>query len=95
MTKNSKNISPIAAFIDKRIEEISGVRNQAEIANIVGYQNQNMVTMVKQGKTKVAIDRVRAWSKALDTDFANLMNLALEQFYETSTIRDIEEALAA
>lgn len=38
-----------------------------------------MITMIKQGKTKAALDRIPALARALEADPAFLMRLALEQ----------------
>lgn len=92
-TEMKKELSRIAVFVNDRLYELRDVRNQREIAEIAGYTNQNMITMIKQGHTKVAIDRVKALAKALDADPRKLMQMALEQFYAPHAIRDLEEAI--
>lgn len=92
-TEDKKEISKIAAFVGSRLDEIRDRRNQREIAEISGYANQNMITMIKQGQTKVAIDRVHSLAKALEVDQKYLMRLALEQFYSPAAIRELEAAL--
>lgn len=94
MTK-VKSMSRIAQFVDARIYELRGVRNQREIAEIAGYTNQNMITMIKQGYTKVALDRVAGLAKALDCEVAPLMRMALEQFYTPDAIKDLELAMGS
>lgn len=91
--KVGKELSRIAKFVDERLYELRGVRNQREIADIAGYANQNMITMIKQGHTKVAIDRVAGLAKALDADLGKLMRMALEQSFTPDAIRDLEMAL--
>jgi hypothetical protein len=88
-----KELSRIAEFVRDRVEELKGIRNQREIAEIAGYTNQNMITMIKQGFTKVALDRVFLLAKALDADPKMMMRMALEQFYSPLAIRDMEQAL--
>lgn len=73
--------SKVSDLISKRIDELKGVISQREIADKVGYQNQNIISMIKQGESKLALDRVPAMAKALDLDVKLLMGLALEQFY--------------
>ena len=90
-----KELSRIARFVSDRVEELRGIRNQREIADMAGYSNQNMITMIKQGYTKVALDRVVPLAKALDADPNHLMRIALEQFYSPSTIRDFEYTFGA
>lgn len=79
----------IAKLISDRIEELKGVKTQKDIADIVGYKNQNMITMLKQGDSKVALDRVGDLAKALEVDPALMMRLAMEQFYAPSTVREL------
>ncbi len=90
---NSKELSRIAIFVRDRVEELKGVRSQREIAEVAGYTNPNMITMIKQGLTKVALDRVFLLAKALDADEKKLMRMALEQFYPSAVIRDLENAM--
>lgn len=89
---SAKEISRLAEFVSNRLEELSGDRNQREIAEIAGFGNQNMITMIKQGRTKVAIDRVPMLALALQVDQAPLMRLALEQFYSAATLNALEMA---
>lgn len=79
MTKKPHADTKLAKYIDRRILELKATKNQAQIAAEAGYPNPNMVTMIKQGTSKVALDRVPALAKALDCDPAWLMRLALEQ----------------
>ena len=58
----------LAKYISKRIDEMRGVKTQSEIATQAGFTNANMITMLKQGATKLAIDRVHDLSRALDAD---------------------------
>ena len=88
----TKEVSRLAKFLSDRLVEIQGVRSQREIANIAGFTNANMITMLKQGYTKLALDRVGGLAKALDVNKADLMLLALEQFFDPATIREIGTA---
>jgi hypothetical protein len=90
MQKTTKNRRSIATLITDRIDELKGVRNQKEIADMVGYPNPNVVTMLKNNTAKLAIDRVPEMARALEVDPALLMRLALEQFYEKTTVQMLE-----
>lgn len=94
MIKNDE-LSRIATLVGDRIEELKGVKTQKDIAREVGYTNQNMITMIKQGKSKVAIDKAGALGKALEVDPKTFMLLALEQFYSRECIDDIVRSLKA
>ncbi len=69
----------LAKFIDQRVLELRGKKTQGEIAAEAGFVNPNVLTTLKQGATKVPLDRVPALAKALDCDPAWLLRLALEQ----------------
>ena len=71
--------SELAMFVGRRILELKSRKSQAEIAADAGYVNQNMITMIKQGATKVALDRIPALAVALEVDAAFLMRRALVQ----------------
>ncbi len=71
--------SRLAKFLETRLLELKHKKTQAEIAEEAGFVNPNMVTMIKKGATKLPIDRVPALAKALESDPALLLRLALEQ----------------
>ena len=71
--------SKLAVYVCKRVLELHGRKTQAEIALQAGYVSQNMISMIKQGSSKVALDRVPALAHALEADPAYVMRLALEQ----------------
>lgn len=79
MAKKPHENSRLAKFLDTRLLELKHKKTQAEIAEEAGFVNPNMVTMIKQGASKLPLDRVPALAKALDTDPAFLLRLALEQ----------------
>jgi transcriptional regulator with XRE-family HTH domain len=66
-------------FLENRLLELKHKKTQAEIAEEAGFINPNMVTMIKQGATKLPIARIPALAKALDCDPALLLRFALEQ----------------
>ena len=79
MAKKPYQDSRLAKFLDRRLLELKHLKTQAQIAEVAGFVNPNMLTMLKQGATKLAIDRVPALAKALNCDPALLLRLALEQ----------------
>lgn len=81
----------MSAFIDKRVNQLKGRRSQKDIAQIAGYKNQNMITMIKQGEAKLALDKVPGLARALEVDPAMLFRLALEQFFEDTTLVAVNE----
>ncbi len=79
MAKKPYQDSRLAKFLDMRLLELKHLKTQAQIAEEAGFVNANMVTMIKQGATKLPLDRVPDLATALDTDPALLLRLALEQ----------------
>jgi transcriptional regulator with XRE-family HTH domain len=55
-------------------------KTQREIALEIGYSKPNLITMFKQGLTKVPIEVVPRLAKALDEDPAFLLRLALRDY---------------
>ncbi len=69
----------LAAFVDRRVLELSPRKSQRDIALEAGFRSVNMLSMLKSGTTKLALDRVPALAAALETDPRHLFLLALEQ----------------
>jgi hypothetical protein len=68
----------LTEYLAKRVLELRP-KKQSEIASQAGFVNANMVTMIKQGSTRLPLDRVVPLAKALEADPAYLLLLALEQ----------------
>ncbi|WP_104017961.1 helix-turn-helix domain-containing protein [Roseovarius nitratireducens] len=79
MTKKPYQDTVLAQYLERRILELKPRKTQSKIAAQAGFVNPNMITMIKQGKSKAALDRVPALARALEVDLAYLMRLALEQ----------------
>lgn len=56
----------VAEFITHKIR-VSG-KSQVEIATELGYPNQNIITMFKQGRTRIPLDKVGPIATALEID---------------------------
>lgn len=82
----------LTAFLQKRILELRPIKSQAQIASETGYRNANIITMIKNGTTRLPIDRVPSLASSLGVDPRRLLLLALEQEDET-TISAFEEII--
>jgi predicted XRE-type DNA-binding protein len=60
-----KNIT-VKDFLTQAIE--NSKLKQTEIAEAVGYDKPNFITMLKQGKTKLPVNKVPAFAKILGID---------------------------
>jgi len=69
--------------------EASGLK-QNEIASKVGYSAPNIITMMKQGKTKLPPNKVPAFAEALGVDKLHFLKLVMQE-YQPETWAVIEE----
>ncbi|NTX17987.1 helix-turn-helix transcriptional regulator [Burkholderia cepacia] len=61
---------------------ISGViglsgKSQRQIAAEIGYDNPNMITMLKQGRTQVPLNKVKLLAKSLNLDPVHLLRMVM------------------
>lgn len=71
--------SRLAKYLRKRVLELRPVKAQIQIATEAGFSNPNMMSMFKNGASRVPLDRVPALAEALDEDPALIFKMALEQ----------------
>lgn len=77
MSTKAKRVS-VAAYLTQQIN-ICG-KSQLEIAEEVGYTKPNMITMIKQGKTKLPINKIPAFAKALGVDPVHLLRITMSEY---------------
>ena len=53
---------------------------QREIAEAVGYSKPNIISMMKLGQTKIPIDKIPAFARALGLDPADFTRRALREY---------------
>ncbi|MDP2784726.1 MAG: hypothetical protein Q8O38_09080 [Sulfurimicrobium sp.] len=70
--------SSVAAFVAERIR-LTG-KAQTEIAFEAGFEKPNMITMIKQGKTKLPLAKIGVMAKSLETDPTHLLKLCLAEY---------------
>jgi hypothetical protein len=73
----SPNIT-VAKFIDQQITQCG--RLQDEIAAECGFANSNIISMIKNGVTKLPLAKVGVMAKALSVDPAYLLRLAMTEY---------------
>lgn len=69
----------VAEFLEKAID-LSG-KSQRLIAQEVGYAKPNVVSMMKQGITKIPLDKIPAFAKSCNVDPAAFMRIAMEEYW--------------
>lgn len=87
LTETQKKNVTVAKFIEQRLNKVD--RSQSEIASIMGYANPNMITMFKQGRTKVPLSKIPQLAQALDVDPLHLLRVVMGEYSpETWTVLD-------
>lgn len=71
--------SSVAHFIASRIEASGQL--QKDIAEKVGFEKPNMITMVKQGKTRLPIDKIGPMAQALEIDPVALFAMCMAEYH--------------
>lgn len=70
--------SKVAKFLTDKID--SSPLSQKEIALRLGYTKPNIITMFKQGTTKLPVDKVGLMADALDVDQVKLLKLVMTEY---------------
>ena len=87
--------SDLAIYLDRRILELRHKKNQRDIAIAAGFTNPNMLSMLKNGDTKLAIDRTASLAAALEVDPKYLLRLALAQDGNETMFRIYDEVIGS
>lgn len=88
---NFVNDSRVARFLTGVIN--SSPKLQVEIARDIGFEKPNMITMIKQGRTKLPISKVLPVADSLDLDARELLTLCMQEYQpeEWAVIREVFE----
>ncbi len=78
-TASKPTTSKTAAFLARAIH-FSG-KTQAEIARQAGFPKPNILSMLKQGQSRVPIERIPALADACMVDSAYFLRLALSEYH--------------
>lgn len=68
----------VANFLSVQINSFG--RKQKDIAAAIGYEKPNIITMFKQGLTKLPIEKVGPMAKALGVDPVYLLRITLNDY---------------
>ena len=82
-----------AAFAAKLEQLINDSdKSQIQMARDIGYDNQNIITMIKRGTTRIPLEKVAALARSLGVDPA-LMIRDWFAAYMSEALPDIEECV--
>lgn len=80
----------MAEYISAQINIVR--KTQKEIAEDIGYDKPNIITMFKQGLTKVPIGKIEPLAKSLGVDPAYMLRIAMSE-YMPETLEAIENLM--
>lgn len=78
----------VAEYIDWQVN-LCG-KSQKQIAEEAGFPKPNIITMFKQGSTKVPLEKIGKLAKALEVDPVHLLKMCLRE-YLPDTYAEIEK----
>lgn len=73
-----KSVVSVAQYLDNQITMSS--KTQIQISEEMGYEKPNIITMIKQGKTKLPVNKIEPMAKALGIDPVYFMRLVLQEY---------------
>lgn len=86
MATKAVRVTPAAAAKPRNVAEyiawqiqLCG-KQQTEIAEQAGFDKPNVITMIKQGKTKVPLNKIGSMAKALEIDPVFFMKMCLNEY---------------
>jgi hypothetical protein len=82
---NMYSESPTARLVMKMCNETD--KSQQQIAEESGFPKSNIITMLKSGRTKFPIRRIRDFSRATEGDASLLLDTYLEEYMPE--VRDV------
>jgi transcriptional regulator with XRE-family HTH domain len=68
----------VADYITNQINACG--KSQIQIAEEVGFDKPNVITMIKQGKTKVPVSKIGSMAKALEVDPIFFLKLCMQEY---------------
>jgi AraC-like DNA-binding protein len=92
MKKNLPISLTVAEFIADKLAATD--KTQRQIAEECGFEHPNVITMFKQGLTKLPINRIGPLAKALDADPVHLLRLVMLEYMPDTwqTVEDIMQS---
>ncbi|MBD5801786.1 hypothetical protein AZOA_12100 [Azoarcus sp. Aa7] len=90
MSKSMMRKPTVAEFLTRKIDESS--KTQKEIATEIGYENPNIITMFKNGSTKLPLNTVGPMALSLGEDPKYLLRLVMSEYFP-ATLAAVEDCL--
>jgi len=78
MRDKTASATTVSSFITKLLAESK--KTQREISEECGFETPNLITMIKNGTSKLPINRIASLAKALDIDPAHLLRVVMAEY---------------
>lgn len=78
MKMTTKKTATVAEYLTQLIDLSD--KSQIEIANDLGYEKPNIITMFKQGRTKVPLTKVAPLAKSLGVDPVHMLRVVMHEY---------------
>lgn len=78
MGKKTKTGVTVAEYVSHMVSKCN--KSQRDIAVECGFESPNIIAMIKNGSTKVPLNRIGLLAKAIDADPAHLLRLAMSEY---------------
>ena len=75
---NQPHRTTVAEFLADRIAAVD--KTQRQISEECGFDNPNIITMFKNGQTKLPINRIAPLARALEVDPVHLLRLVMLEY---------------
>jgi transcriptional regulator with XRE-family HTH domain len=92
VTVSAGALPKVAEYLNVQLD--LSPKTQREIALEIGYERPNIITMFKQGLTKVPITKIAPLARALGVDPAYFLRIAMNE-YMPDTLEAIEQVFGA
>lgn len=92
MSKSSGKDINVAEFIEERLAAVG--KTQRQVADEVGFDHPNVLSMIKQGKMKAPLNRIGPLARALEVDPRFLLRFAFSE-YLPDTLDAVEDVFGA
>ena len=88
--KSSKMKPTVAEYLDAQINMCG--KSQKQIAEEAGFPKPNIITMFKKGDTKLPLEKIGKFAKAIEVDPIHLFKICMSE-YHPETWAEIQKML--
>jgi hypothetical protein len=94
-TRAPKFKTTVAEYLTHHIDALvkSKEKTQKQISDEIGYTNQNIITMFKQGRTPLPLNKVGPMARSINVDPVYLLRMVMSE-YTPETYVEIEPLLS-